>query len=92
MSLDSLDRFHMNKWQIQQVKQRLSEVVHLSKIVGPQMITHRGHPFAWIISDEDYHKLVKSKENIVDFFQRSPHRDVELPIKRRKDLPRSINL
>jgi prevent-host-death family protein len=82
----------MNKWQMQQVKQRLSEVVHLSKTDGPQMITHRGLPFAWIISDEDYHKFAEPKENIVDFFQRSPHRDIELPIERRKDPSRDINL
>ncbi len=48
----------------------------------------QGEPSAWIISDKDYLKLTGHKESIVDFFQRSPHRDIDLQIERRKDLPR----
>ena len=56
------------------------------------MITQHGEESAWIISAEDYRKLTKSKESIVTFFQRSPHRDVDLEIERRKDLPRKVDL
>lgn len=79
-------------WQIQQAKQRLSEVIRHAKTDGPQQLTDRGEPSAWILSDEDYMKLVKPKESIVSFFQRSPHRDVELKVERRKDFPRDIAL
>lgn len=51
------------------------------------MITQHGEESVWIISAEDNHKLIKPKESLVDFFQRSPHRDVELQIERRKDPP-----
>lgn len=79
-------------WQLQQAKQRLSEVVRLAKEQGPQMITQYGEESAWIISADDYHKLTKPKESIVSFFQRSPHRDVDLKIERRQDLPRDVDL
>ncbi len=46
-------------WQLQQAKQRLSEVVRLAKEQGPQMITQHGEESAWIISADDYHKLTK---------------------------------
>lgn len=81
-----------HSWQIQEAKQRFSEVVRLAKADGPQMVTHRGQAAVWILSDKDYHKLTQSRESLVTFFQRSPHRDTDLKIERRKDLPRVIDL
>lgn len=82
----------MRNWQIQEAKQRLSEVIRLAGTEGPQQLTFRGKPNAWIISDKDYHKLQSRQESLVDFFQRSPHRDLEIPYERKKDLPRKIKL
>lgn len=81
----------MHTWQIQQAKQRLSEVIRLAGTEGPQMITNRGEPIVWIISDQEYTELRKDQENIVDFFQRSPHKEIDF-VERRKDGPRSIEL
>ena len=83
----------MHNWQMQEAKQHLSEVVRLAQ-ADPQRLTLRGEPCAWIISDKDYLRLTKQDvtESIVDFFQRSPHRDIELKIERRKDLPRKVDL
>lgn len=80
------------RWQIQEAKQRFSEVVRQANAEGPQVITNRGEPSVWIISNKDYHKMTRSRESLVDFFQRSPHRDIDLKIERRKDLPRKIDL
>ena len=82
----------MKSWQIQEAKQRLSEVIRLAVAEGPQKLTFRGEPSAWIISDEEYHQLKQRKESIVDFFQSSPHLEVEIPIERKKDLPRRVKL
>ena len=82
----------MHTWQIQQAKQRLSEVIRLAGTEGPQMITNRGEPIVWIISDQEYAELTKHQESIVDFFQRSPHREIDFTVERRKDGPRSIDL
>lgn len=82
----------MTVWQIQQAKQRLSEVIRLASSEGPQMITNRGEPIVWVISDQEYVELMQHQESIVDFFQRSPHRDIELNVERRKDGPRPVEL
>lgn len=82
----------MKQWQIQQAKQQLSEVIRLTQSEGPQMITNRGEPAVWMISDSDYRKLIEQRESIVDFFQRSPHRDVDFVVERRQDKPRLIDL
>lgn len=82
----------IKSWQVQQVKQRLSEVIRLAETEGPQQVTCRGEPSVWIISDEEFTKLQKKRESLVSFFQRSPLKDVELHIERRKDLPRKIEL
>ena len=57
-----------------------------------QEITYRGEENAWILSSKDYRKLMRGKENIVDFFQNSPCRDVDLKLERRQDRPRDIDL
>lgn len=81
-------------WQVQEVKQRLSAVIRCSIQEGPQRITLRGEACAWIVSEEDFEQLKRSKkkESLVAFFQRSPHRDLVIPWERRKDLPRGIEL
>jgi prevent-host-death family protein len=58
--------------QLQQAKQSLIEVIRFAKTEGPQMITQHGQESVWILSSEDYHRLSKKKENIVDFFSAIP--------------------
>jgi prevent-host-death family protein len=82
----------MKSWQMQEAKQHFSELVRKAIKEGPQEITFRGQETAWILSSENYRKLKKQKNNIVEFFQNSPHRDVKLEFERRKDLPRNIKL
>jgi antitoxin Phd len=82
----------MSHWQMQEAKQRFSEVVRKAWKEGPQEITYRGEESAWILSSKDYRKLLKERENIVDFFQNSPCRDVDLKLERRRDRPRDIEL
>lgn len=82
----------MRTWQIQQAKQSLSEVIRYAKSEGPQRLTDRGKPSVWIISDEDFGKLTQPRESIVSFFQRSPHREVEIQTERSKDMPRQVSL
>lgn len=82
----------MKSWQIQEAKQRLSEVIRLARTEGPQRLTFRGQPNAWIISDEEYLQLKLRQESLVDFFQHSPCLEIELSIQRKQDLPRSVQL
>jgi prevent-host-death family protein len=83
----------MRAWALQDAKARLSEVVRLAMAHEPQEITLRGEPAVVVISREDYERLSKPRESLVDFMQRSPlygAEDVDFP--REQDLTRDVEL
>ena len=82
----------MEQWQLQDAKNRFSEVVQKAVENGPQIITRRGVETAVVMSVEDYQQLTKPKTNIVDFFRKSPLKDVAIDLSRNKDIGREIDL
>lgn len=48
-------------WQLQEAKNRLSEVIRKAK-VGPQQITVHGRPAAYIVSVEDFEEMIGEPE------------------------------
>ena len=82
-----------NKWQLQDAKNRLSEVVRKACSEGPQVITLRGDDAVVVVAADEYQKLSrKPKGNLVDFFHRSPLAGVELDVKRSRDTGRKVDL
>ena len=79
-------------WQLQEAKNKLSEVVDKALKDGPQTITRRGQRAVVVVSVKDYENLVKPKNSLVDFFQNSPLYGIELDIERVKDYAREIHL
>jgi len=73
-------------WQLQDAKNRLSEVIELALNQGPQLITRRGRKTAVIISYREYAKTRKPTRTLSEFFRFSPLIDIEL--ERDKSLPR----
>lgn len=61
-----------NEWQLQEAKNKLSEVINLALSNGPQLITRRGEKTAVLLSYEDYEKLCKSQGKLSEFFRESP--------------------
>lgn len=51
-------------WQLQDAKNKLSEVVDTSITSGPQIISRRGHNTAVLISYEEYKKLTGKKKTV----------------------------
>ncbi len=45
------------KWQLQEAKNRLSEVVRKARTEGPQVITLHGEDAAIVVSTKDYQKI-----------------------------------
>lgn len=82
----------MAKWQLQEAKARLSEVVKSSREEGPQEITVHGRPAAVVLSKTDYDRLVRPKPNLADFLRASPLRGVRLDLRRDKSLVRRVKL
>lgn len=78
-------------WQLQQAKNRLSEVIRQSAN-DAQTITVRGRETAVVISAERYRQLLGHKESLVDFMQHSPWAKTDLDITRSRDTGRDIQL
>ena len=73
-------------WQIQDAKNKLSEVIARALRQGPQLITKHGAKTVVVISYAEYEKLRKSQGKLSEFFRASPLAGLEL--KRDKSLPR----
>ncbi|MBA2375841.1 MAG: type II toxin-antitoxin system Phd/YefM family antitoxin [Rubrobacter sp.] len=70
------ERSRSVSWQLQEAKQKFSEVVNRSLAEGPQFVTRRGEEVAVIVSLEDYDRLLGENGNEVkDFLLSGP----ELP-------------
>jgi antitoxin Phd len=59
-------------WQLQEAKNRFSEVVNQACTKGPQVITRHGAEVAVIVSYADWLKLSKQQGKLSEFFQSSP--------------------
>ncbi len=77
-------------WQLQEAKNRFSEVVEQALHKGPQTITRHGRKAVVVLSTEDYQALVKPKQGLVAFFAMSPLRGVNLDLARDQDPGREI--
>ena len=80
-------------WQLQEAKNRFSEVVEEAVAHGPQIVTRHGEEKVVILSIKDYHKLQRGhKDSLADFLLNSPLRGTHLDLSRDKSLPRDISL
>ena len=80
------------KWQLQEAKNRLSEVVRKARSEGPQVITLHGADAAVVVSAKDFVRLSQRKGKLVEFFRKSPLVGVDLDLARSRDTGRKIDL
>lgn len=81
-----------DRWQLQEAKNRLSEVVRKAREDGPQVITVHGADAVVVVSTDQYRKLSRRKGTLTEFFRRSPLVGVDLDIVRRADTGRPVDL
>jgi prevent-host-death family protein len=81
---------NMEHWQLQDAKNRFSEIVNKALRDGPQVVTRHGKKTVVIMSVEKYQSLVRPEVNIVDFFQESPLQGEDLDLKRKKESSREV--
>lgn len=79
-------------WQLQEAKNRLSEVIQRTVQKGPQTITVRGKPMVVVLSVEEYERLTRPKTGLLEFFRNSPLVDVDLDVERTNETPREVEL
>lgn len=80
------------KWQLQEAKNKFSEVVRKASEEGPQTVTKHGKDSVVVLSAEEYRKLERPKTSLVEFFQKSPLSKVEIDLKRDKSHSRHVEL
>ena len=74
----------VKEWQLQDAKNRFSEVVRLAQF-APQAVTVHGKPSAVVISFEEYSSLKHSKQSLLDVMKSAPKGFGELDIERIRD-------
>ncbi len=83
----------MSKWQLQDAKNRLSEVVRKASDEGPQVITLRGDDAVVVVAADEYARLIrKPKGSLVEFFRKSPLGAATLDLTRSRDTGRRVEL
>jgi len=82
-----------NIWALQDAKNGFSRVVENALKKGPQTVTKHGKETVVILSVDEYRKTTLNREgSLVDFFQTSPLKGIELDAKRSKDTGRKVEL
>lgn len=93
MKTNKMDRSpHDREWQLQEAKNRLSQVVEQALHDGPQTITLRGKPSAVVVSFEEYRQLTMPRTGLSQFFRQSPLCEVELDLARSTESSREVEL
>ncbi len=83
----------MTAWQIQEAKNKLSELIDRALAEGPQIITRHGVEVAVVMPFAGYKRLMVQKQRLGDFFLASPLHKSGLMIERDKQTKlRDINL
>ncbi|MDA0637976.1 type II toxin-antitoxin system Phd/YefM family antitoxin [Nonomuraea sp. MCN248] len=79
-------------WQLQEAKQRFSEVVRKAHDEGPQIVTRHGQDVAVVIDMAEYRRLKGEQPDFKEFLLNAPDWDDDLEFPRSKELPREVDL
>jgi prevent-host-death family protein len=60
------------RWQLQEAKQRFSEVVRRAKTEGPQMVTRHGADVVVVLEVEEYRRLQGQLVDFKTFLRHAP--------------------
>jgi antitoxin Phd len=81
-----------NHWQLQDAKNKFSNLVNQAQEHGPQIVTKHGKDAVVVLSIEEYKKLIKPKNNLVQFFHDSPLTQEDISLARSREKSRDIIL
>jgi prevent-host-death family protein len=78
------------RWQVQDAKQRFSELIRTAHSEGPQVVTRHGEEIAVVIDIADYRRLKGQVIEFKDYLRSGPAFD-DLELDRSGDYPRSTD-
>jgi prevent-host-death family protein len=73
-------------WQLQDAKNRFSEVVKAAETKGPQVITVRGKETAVVVSMSAFRKMAEKNQSLSEFLRNSPLKGLELSLRNPRDV------
>lgn len=82
----------MRQWQVQEAKQRFSEVLRLAHADGPQVVTRHGEEIAVVVDMREYRELRGEKMDFKEFLVSGPLDVDELEIERPQVPGRAVEL
>ena len=65
-------------WQLQEAKQRFSELIRSVESDGPQVVTRHGEEVAVVVSIAEYRRLRGGAEDFKTFLRSAPDLDLEI--------------
>ncbi len=77
-------------WQVQDAKQRFSELIRAVASDGPQVVTRHGEPIAVMVDIAEYRRLKGETIEFKEYLRAGPSFD-DLEFERPRELPRSID-
>jgi prevent-host-death family protein len=77
-------------WQIQEAKQKLSQLLRAAAVNGPQIITRHGEEIAVVIDIAEFHRLRADVPDFKDFLRSGPDFE-DLDLTRSRELPRETD-
>jgi prevent-host-death family protein len=90
--LSRLSRLKVSmNWQIQEAKQRFSELIRVAQSDGPQIVTRHGQEIAVVIDIAEYRHLKGETAEFKDYLRSGPGFD-ELELERSAERPRNIDV
>ena len=79
------------RWQLQEAKQRFSELLRHARAHGPQVVTRHGQEVAVVVSIEDYRRLTEEMPSFKEFLLTAPDLDA-LELERPREPARVVEL
>jgi prevent-host-death family protein len=79
------------RWQIQEAKQRFSELINRAERDGPQVVTRHGTEVAVVIAADEFHRLSRDEGAFKDFLSSVPDLDA-LDLRRDRGPARTVAL
>jgi len=79
------------RWQLQEAKQRFSELVRRATQEGPQVVTRHGEEVVVVVAAEEYQRTKAASQSFKDFLRSAPDWEA-LSIERSTEKARVIKL
>jgi prevent-host-death family protein len=78
-------------WQLQEAKQKFSELVRRALEDGPQVVTRRGEEVVVVVPAEEFRRLTGDKPDFKEYLMSGPDLGV-LDLERPREVPRDVEL